>query len=431
MEIILLFVVLFAIFAWWADSRQARAHANPARETPSGLSRPPGVFFYLGADEEAARRAPSFSREMAGLPGGLAQIESALRAGIPVLVWGPPGVGKTAAILSLGRRLGLPVEVVIASIREPTDFSGLPTIRPGGVTFEPPSWARRLAEAGRGILFLDELSTTPPAVQAALLRVVFERTVGDLPLPREVSIIAAANPPEQASGGWDLTPPLANRFCHIPWKLEPAEWAAEFPGYWEGPPGIPGLDPLIWARSRALVAGFIRSRPDLLLQVPKDLEHQGRAWPSPRSWDHASRAVAAVFQAGGGIEDAADLVIGCVGEGAGLEFIAWARETDLPDPEGLLAAPESFVLPERGDRRFAVLSAVAAAAAANLTKERWSAAWQILGRAAEAGAADVAATAARTLAQARSRRPDLPLPREIGTFVPLLREAGLLLGGTR
>ena len=58
----------------------------------------------------------------------------------------------------------------------------------------------------------DEISTAPPAVQAALLRVVLERTVGDLRLPDAVSLVAAANTPEQAAGGWELSPPLANRF---------------------------------------------------------------------------------------------------------------------------------------------------------------------------------------------------------------------------
>ena len=68
-----------------------------------------------------------------------------------------------------------------------------------------PGLGWRLAEAGRGLLFLDELSTAPPAVQAALLRVVLERVVGDLTLPDEVAVVAAANPPDQAADGWDLS----------------------------------------------------------------------------------------------------------------------------------------------------------------------------------------------------------------------------------
>ena len=108
----------------------------------------------------------------------------AVAARVPVLLWGAPGTGKTSAIRAMAEVMGLPCETVIASIREPSDFAGLPIVVGGEVRFAPPAWARRLAEAGRGLLFLDELSTAPPAVQAALLRVVLERAVGDLTLPR-------------------------------------------------------------------------------------------------------------------------------------------------------------------------------------------------------------------------------------------------------
>src|SRR6202008_2559931 len=119
----------------------------------------------------------------------------------PVLLWGSPGTGKSSAIRSLAESAGWPLEIVIASIREPSDFSGLPVVAGPEVVFAPPAWARRLASATQGVLLLDEISTAPPAVQAALLRVVFERVVGDLALPEGVAIIAAANPPEQAADG--------------------------------------------------------------------------------------------------------------------------------------------------------------------------------------------------------------------------------------
>ncbi|MFF4624534.1 VWA-like domain-containing protein [Nonomuraea jabiensis] len=146
----------------------------------------------------------------------------AVAANLPVILWGAPGTGKTSSVLALGARLGLPVEVVVGSIREPSDFSGLPVLRDGGTWFAPPRWAERLAEAGHGLLFLDELTTAPPAVQAAMLRVVLERTVGDLTLPDEVRIVAAANPPDQAADGWDLSAPLANRLIHLHWQVEAA-----------------------------------------------------------------------------------------------------------------------------------------------------------------------------------------------------------------
>ncbi len=183
----------------------------------------------------------------------------AIQARIPVLAWGPPGVGKTATITAVAEALGLPVEVVIASVREPSDFAGLPVIRDDGVRMEPPAWARRLAAAGRGIVFFDEVSTAPPAVQAALLRVVLDRVVGDLALPSGVAIVAAANPPEQAAGGWDLSPPglvarrpdLGRR--HVT-RLADSRRPASAGWLAGGHPGLPGAGGILHPAPSAFVA---------------------------------------------------------------------------------------------------------------------------------------------------------------------------------
>src|SRR5580693_4402825 len=206
----------------------------------------------------------------------------AVAARVPVLLWGAPGTGKTSAIRAMAEAMGLPCETVIASIREPSDFAGLPVVTGDVVRFAPPLWATRLAEAGTGVLFLDELSTAPPAVQAALLRVVLERTVGDLVLPDDVAVVAAANPPEQAADGWDLSAPLANRFCHLDWPADARTLADGFASGWTTP-APPELPPE-WERRvsvmRSWVAGFMTVRPALAVDVPTEAAGAGRAWPS-------------------------------------------------------------------------------------------------------------------------------------------------------
>lgn len=351
----------------------------------------------------------------------------AIQAKVPVLIWGAPGTGKTSTIEALGEKLGLPVEVVIASIREPSDFSGLPIISGDSVKMAPPAWAKRLAEEGKGILFLDEISTAPPAVQAALLRVVLDRVVGDLPLPDGVSVIAAANPPEQAAGGWDLTPPLANRFCHIDWQINPREWVE---GMMSGfSVKLPFILPVDWEKhlpqANALIASFVQHRPHLLFQYPKEESIAGRAWPSPRSWTMAARLLAAANSADADEETSAVLLSGMVGSGPALEFLAWKKGMDLPDPEDLLKHPDKFQLPLRGDQAFAVLSSVTAAALSNLTKERWLAAWKILAAAADQGGKDIAAVSAKSLAAVQNTK--LPLPADqLREFIPVLKAGGLM-----
>ncbi|RME97465.1 MAG: hypothetical protein D6772_10370, partial [Bacteroidetes bacterium] len=138
--------------------------------------------------------------------------------GIPVLLWGKPGTGKSSFLEAL-QRPDFPVLTLLASIHDPTDFSGLPMLQEGEVHYARPAWLGTLVAAAQGVLFLDELTTAPPAVQAALLRVVLERQVGSHALPAAVRVVAAANPPDPAYGNWDLSPALRNRFVHLQWDL--------------------------------------------------------------------------------------------------------------------------------------------------------------------------------------------------------------------
>ena len=360
-------------------------------------------------------------------------LDAATFARVPLLFWGPPGVGKSAAITDWARRRNLRCWTVIASLREPADFGGLPIVSKGfdgsaAVTFAPPRFAMEAAQEG-GVIFLDELTTAPPAVQAALLRAVIDRAFGDLELdPAKVTLVAAANPPSEAAGGWDLSAPLANRFTHQNFPVDVPAWTENFPNYWGNAPKIAfgdrALEEKKWAQARVQIAAFIRSRPALLLQVPKEESKRGQAWSSPRTWDFASRLLAV---AENDVATALPLISGCLGEGVAMELSVWLRDLDLPDPEVLLSKPDTYRHPDRADKAYAVLSSVSQAAVTRLTPERWSAAWSILAKAAETGGADVAAASARTLA--RKRRSDLPLPvAQLTPFLPILQASGLLSG---
>jgi len=242
--------------------------------------------------------------------------------------------------------------------------------------------------------------------------------------------VAAANPPEQAADGWDLSAPLANRLCHLAWRTDPRAVADGLAGGWAAPvvPLLPDGWEAEQIMARGLVAAFLHVRPALACAPPSDAASAGRGWPSPRTWDMAARLMAAAGACGASEEARSALIAGAVGDGAGVEFLAWLVQMDLPDPEQVLADPASFRLPERGDRAYAALAAIAAAVAANPTPERWAAGWQVLGLAAggsgEEAAPDVAAVAARVLAKCRPE--GAALPAEIRLFAPVLRDAGLL-----
>lgn len=286
----------------------------------------------------------------------------AVAADLPVLLWGEPGIGKTAALTQLAEALDLPLTTVIASVHEPSDFSGLPVVGDDpaeqGVPMAPPDWAVRLVRAGRGLLFLDELSTAPPAVQAALLRLVLERRIGTLTLPPGVRIVAAANPRGSAADGWELSPPLANRFVHLQWIHDHEVVVRGLGGTWPRAT-LPRLDPAKLPEAvdfaRRAVCGLLAARPKLVHQLPSSEARRGGAWPSPRSWDMTLSLIAFATAAGSSRDVLSLLVRGTVGDGPGLELLASLDRMDLPDPETLLADPAGADLPERGDLRQAVL----------------------------------------------------------------------------
>lgn len=339
----------------------------------------------------------------------------AVAADLPVLLWGEPGIGKTAALTQLARSLDLPLTTVIASVHEPSDFSGLPVVGDDpavqGIPMAPPDWAVRLVRAGRGLLFLDELSTAPPAVQAALLRLVLERRVGALRLPPGVRIVAAANPRSSAADGRELSPPLANRFVHLQWAHEHEVVVRGLGGTWPRAT-LPRLDPQRLPAAvdfaRRAVCGLLATRPTLVHRLPSGETRRGGAWPSPRSWEMTLRLVAFAHAAGSSRDVLSLLVRGAVGDGPGLELLASVDRMELPDPETLLADPDAADLPDRGDLRQAVLDGVVAAVRERPDRARWDAAWAVLVRALDTGAPDLVVVPATTLAALRREDWDVP-----------------------
>ncbi|MFE9093508.1 AAA family ATPase [Streptomyces sp. NPDC007264] len=406
-----------------APHRSGGDHAAAGHDLPTPLA----------AADDLRRRLRSSRTEPSASP-QLEALALAVTANQPVLLWGEPGIGKSAGMEQLAAGLGIRLETVVASVHEPSDFAGLPIVGDDpattGVPMAPPDWAVRLARTGHGLLFFDELSSAPPAVQAALLRVVLERRVGSLVLPEAVRIVAAANPPSSAADGWHLSPPLANRFVHLHWTHDPRTVARGMAGTWPAmtvPVVDPAKAPGAVARARGAVSGFLTARPGLVHHMPADAENRGRAWPSPRTWEMALTLLAAGYATGAGRESVAAALTGAVGDGAGIELLSYLEHLDLPDPDRVLADPDAFALPDRGDRQLAFLIAVVAAIQDDLTRERWEAGWAVLGKAVDAGVPDVAARAAVDLAAMRDT--DWPVPQGIDGFLDLLQLSGALPQG--
>ncbi len=271
--------------------------------------------------------------------------------GLPVLIEGEPGIAKTARLKQLARTIQVEARSLFAAQHPPEDFSGalIPDGKGGARQLCPLLQVRELVEANEpAIIFLDEINGAPPTTQGALQSFIHERVAGDQRLPGRIRVIAAQNPAEIATGGFDLSAPLANRFVHL---TDPGPTAHDWITWLMGSSssklqaslssieGIIADDwPNLFPESQALFAGFmeklgathLHKRPE-----PGDPQ-SSKAWPSHRTWDYALRAwtTARILEKNDTVRDA--VVEACVGPGAAAAFLEYARETDLPKPMDVL-----------------------------------------------------------------------------------------------
>ncbi|WP_049777957.1 AAA family ATPase [Allomeiothermus silvanus] len=283
-------------------------------------------------------------------------VQMGLAAQLPIHLIGIPGVGKTATIEALARAMGRHLEVIIAANRDRTDFGGIPLVKEGKLVLEHLPWVDRLLAApGGAILFLDEIGGTPPDVRPSLLRVIAERWLGDVFLPPErVAILAASNPTELGEGdgpeAWSLA--LRTRFVHIRW---PAPEVDEFTGApvagWKTPEvgDLPTSEEIKSALSeaKALVAGFLRLRPELLAPLPRPGE-SSLGWPNPRTWERFAASALAVWIAGrrkpedlGALHLLLTGALGLVGG----EFLTWVRSRISPTRKRSWPTPKTSPCP--------------------------------------------------------------------------------------
>lgn len=339
----------------------------------------------------------------------------AAQAGVVPLVEGMPGIAKTATVLAFGKATGREVYTLIGSIREPADIGGYPMLRngdqPACMEFVPPRWVHTL-NAKPGILFIDEATNCPPAVQACFMRITAERYVGDTPLRPETWIIMAANPVEQAAGGYDLEPPMANRVCHLKWEIDWASWDQGLMNGLEFPePKVTVLPPDWETKIRhwaSLAVAFRNKRATLFAQFPEDRSKTSGAWPSPRSWTNGIRCLAAATSVGASEEVQHELLSGCIGTGPASEFFHWQRDLDIPSPEELLrdAAKQikaggnvTWKKVARPDQMLAALGGMVALAIERKDAESWLAAMLVCTAACDQWT-DVAVSCASNLAKA-------------------------------
>lgn len=323
------------------------------------------------------------------------RLHCAVEANVAAMLWSPPGAGKTARVFAYAIAMGLSCERWPLSQCEPIDVR--PRVLANGTytVIDAPEVAR-LRAAGGGILFADELNRADKATEGAAL------TIFDYP-PPGTRIIAAGNPPSRGQSARILDAATANRFLHLTVDADHKAYASACINGWQSDSASltrPSEASIAKHTQRAAIvlSSFVRKRPELLEKCPDNPAQAGGAWPSTRSWDNARKVYGMALAMGLDTEDVLAVVGGCVGDGPATEFLAYASEEDLIDPEEALAAPDKFT-PATGriDRTVSALTAIASAVRQQCTEARWLAAWRIIARCVECGQADAGMVGAELL----------------------------------
>lgn len=274
----------------------------------------------------------------------------------PVMLWGPPGVGKSQMVAQIATRHAAPVIDIRLSQMEPSDLRGIPFRAGEHVEWAVPAMLPDRARHGdRGVLFLDEITSAPPAVSAAAYQLILDRRLGEYRVPDGWAIFAAGNRQGDRGVTYSMPTPLANRFSHFEVDTHLDDWVA-----WAYKSGI----------DERIIA-FLRFRPELLFDF--DPAHNPVAFPSPRSWEFAHRGLRK-------FEDQMDLLQGtlqaCVGPAAGIELTAFIQSLDqMPDLDAIVRG-ESASVPREIDLQYAVAAALVGRAIRSATEPEGQ---QILG----------------------------------------------------
>ena len=265
-----------------------------------------------------------------------------------VMLWGPPGVGKSQAVRQIAKEIELDTgkKTMVTDVRlllfNPIDLRGIPTSNADktlAIWLKPQIFQMDDSDDVVNILFLDEISAAPQSVQAAAYQITLDRVIGEHKLPDNCIVIAAGNRVTDKSVAFKMPKALANRLLHIEVEGNFSSWKK-------------------WAISKGIhskVVGFLSFRQNYLMGF--EASSEDLAFATPRSWEMVSNLLNYVSD---DVEKMYPLVSGLIGTGVAVEFRTWCSVyDDLPDIAEIFAGKVTQV-PTSTDAMYALISSMIA-----------------------------------------------------------------------
>ncbi len=274
-------------------------------------------------------------------------VTAMIKAQIPTFIWGPPGIGKSSIVKQIAETNGYEFIDLRLSLMDPTDLKGIPFYDKDEhqALWAPPSF---LPRSGEGILFLDELNSAPPAVQASAYQLILDRKVGEYTLPDGWAIVAAGNREGGRGVVYRMPSPLANRFVHLDMDVSVEDWRD-----WAYDSGIDER-----------VIAYIGYKSDDLFSF--DPTKNEKSFATPRSWEFVS----SVLRSGMDEKLLLETIGGAIGKERAVRFLSFAKVMHkLPDIEAILQSGKG-TYPEEVDVLHALATGLVMAVRQDPSSER-------------------------------------------------------------
>jgi hypothetical protein len=240
----------------------------------------------------------------------------------PLFLWGPPGIGKSELVADIAEELGGYMIDLRLGQMEPTDIRGIPFYNKEVGKMD---WAEPIdlpdeelaSQYPIVVLFMDEMNSAAPSVQAAAYQLILNRRIGKYKLPDNVVMVAAGNRESDKGVTYRMPTPLANRFIHQEMKVDFASWQD-------------------WAVTHNIhkdIIGYLGSNKQDLYDF--DPKSSSRAFATPRSWSFVSEILS---DDDGDEETITNLISGTIGEGLAIKFNGHRKISGrMPKPEDILS----------------------------------------------------------------------------------------------
>lgn len=189
------------------------------------------------------------------------------------------------------------------------------------------------------LLLFDEITSAPPAVQAAAYKIVLDRKVNQQKLHEKVYVAAAGNLETDNAVVEAMSTALQSRMVHFQVEVDAEQWVE-------------------WAETNTIdyrITGFIKHQPGLLYNF--DPDHTDHTYACPRTWQFLDRLIK--VRSDNSIPPTS-LAAGTVSHGVATEFRTYTEiYSKLTSIDQVMADPDNAPIPQEPSHLFAMSGSLA------------------------------------------------------------------------